>query len=274
MLLLKKIYKFLRKKIIFEKLIPVYVPIVNGKLLDGKTAIIVGGSGGIGCAIAKQFIENNCKVIISGTSEKKLKSISDDLGPACSYIIIDITDINKMQESISALLKNNRVDILVNAAGIHGPANFWDITEYDYDSVMNINIKGMFFISQLIAKYFRDNNIKGHIVNISSASALKPGKTPYEISKAAVKSFTLGLATECIKYGITVNCLAPGPTATNMLNLNKDSELNWYGNPSGRVATVEEIANWAVYLASSVGNLIVGDSIYVTGGSGTICIDL
>lgn len=84
---------------------------------------------------------------------------------------------------------------------------------------------------------------------------------------------TLGVARELVKYGIVVNCLAPGPTATPMLNFQDGQQINWEGNPSGRVAMPEEIANWAVFLVSDLGNLVVGDSLYVTGGSGTICID-
>ncbi len=269
----RKIYRRLKKLFVYEKKIPVVVPVYKGDLLNGHSAFISGGSGGIGYQIAKQFIDNNCNVVISGTNEEKLKKISNDLGDKCSYLVLDITNIMEMHKSITKLLENTRIDICVNAAGVHGPANFWEITESDYDSVMSINVKGMFFLSQLFASYMKENKIKGHILNISSASALKPGKTPYEISKNAVKALTLGMADECIKYGIVVNCLAPGPTATPMLKLNKDSGLNWNGNPSGRVATPEEIANWAVFLVSSLGDYVVGDSVYVTGGSGTICID-
>lgn len=265
----------LRKTFVFEKKVPVYVPVGQGNLLEGHMAFITGGSGGIGSEIAKQYVNNGCEVIISGTNEEKLKTICQEIGHKCHYMVLDITNISIMKSTISQYLANNKikVDIFVNAAGIHGPSDFWSITESDYDSVMNINLKAVFFLSQFFAEYMKDNCIKGHILFISSASALKPGKTPYEISKNALKAFTLGLSDVCIKHGIVVNCLAPGPTATKMLNKNADSPLNWSGNPTGRLATPIEIANWAVFMASSLGDYIVGDSIYVSGGSGTICID-
>ena len=271
----KKLLKRIRRHLTIEKKVPVTVPVQTGRLLEGHCAFIAGGSGGIGSQIAKQFVENGCTVVISGTNESKLKSICQECGEQCTYLVVDLSNIASMKEAIARFLQTaeNRIDILVNAAGVHGPADFWTVTESDYDEVMNINLKAAFFLSQQFAAYMRDNQIKGHILNISSASALKPGKTPYEISKNAMRAFTLGLADVCIPYGIVVNCLAPGPTATKMLNKDENSSLNWSGNPSGRIATPQEIANWAVMLASSFGDYIVGDSLYVTGGSGTICID-
>lgn len=110
---------------------------------------------------------------------------------------------------------------------------------------------------------------------MSSASALKPGWTPYEISKRAVNGLTLGFADKLIRYGIVVNGIAPGPTATPMLGkvVDGDLDLEWNANPSGRMSTVEEIANLALFMVSDLGNGIVGDTFFLTGGSGTICID-
>ncbi len=269
----KSIFSKIKNRFVKTKLSPVLVPVMEGDLLKNHTAFIVGGSGGIGYAIAERFVANGCQVIISGTNIEKLQKKVDELKNNTDFIVMDIRDIESIKKGIDEATKKRKIDILVNAAGIHGPSDFWSITEDDWDSVINTNLKGMYFTSQIIAKYMRENEVKGHILNISSASALKLGKTPYEISKNAVKSMTMGLADECIKYGIVVNCLGPGPTATSMLNMDENSYLDWEGNPSGRVARPEEIANWAVYLASDIGNYVVGDSIYVTGGSGTICID-
>ena len=117
-----------------------------------------------------------------------------------------------------------------------------------------------------------DNKVKGNILNVSSASALKPGWTPYEISKSGVKSLTLGVAAKLIKHGITVNAIAPGPVATKMIGMENSCDLAWPANPAGRVATPEEIGNMAVFMVSDSGKLIVGDTFYMTGGSGTISL--
>ena len=111
---------------------------------------------------------------------------------------------------------------------------------------------------------------RGHILIVGSASALKPGWTPYEISKRGVQSLAEGAADKLAPYGVTVNCIAPGPVATRMLGYEDSDDLGWPANPYGRLATPEEIADLAAYMVGDLGSLIVGDSFYITGGSGTI----
>ena len=114
--------------------------------------------------------------------------------------------------------------------------------------------------------------IKGHILNVSSASALRPAWTPYHISKWAIKGFTVGLAEKLLPHGIIVNAIAPGPVATGMLGKKEGDSIEMPSQPSGRYALPEEIASMAAYLVSDLGNLIVGDTIYMTGGSGIISL--
>lgn len=267
----------IKSKLVIETTKAITVPLLDGELLEGYTAFISGGTGGIGIAIAERFVANGCKVILSGRNEQKLISACSRIGSNCRYLVMDLNDDMNyskiVAQTVSILDKNEKIDIVVNCAGVHGPSDFWTITPSDWDSVIDTNLKSMYFICQSFGRYMRDNNIHGHILNIGSASALKPGKTPYEISKNAVRALTLGVAAELIKYGIVVNCLAPGPTATSMLNRSESDSLAWPANPSGRIALPEEIANWAVLMASNMADYIVGDSLYVTGGSGTICID-
>lgn len=271
-----KLLKKILKHFIVKETRTINTPVLQGHFLDGKNALIIGGAGGIGTAITKAFYDNGCTIVISGTNSSRLEQICSNIGTdKVSYILLDLTQIQDIQQKVdeAAVILHNKIDILVNCAGVHGPADFWSVTEKDWDSVLNINVKGMFFCCQIVGKYMKENGIKGHILNISSASALKLGKTPYEISKNAIKSLTLGLASEMIKHGIVVNCLGPGPTATKMLHRGTEDPIDWPGNPAGRMATPEEIANWAVLLASSMGDYVVGDTLYVSGGSGTICID-
>lgn len=271
----KKIAKKLKSCLFIEKKVAINIPVLNGNLLEGHKAFIVGGTGGIGYAIAERFIANGCKTVITGTNEEKLKSACASYETEMQYMVMNLNKVDSFQKIISdaEAIQEGKFDIFVNAAGLHGPSSLWDISEENWDNVMNVNLKGMYFMCQAAGKYMKEQGIRGHILNISSASALKPGKTPYEISKAGVSSMTLGLADEMIKYGIVVNCLAPGPTATKMLNYQEVGTVSWPANPTGRMATPEEIANWAVLMVSDLGNYIVGDSFYVSGGSGTICID-
>lgn len=147
-----------------------------------------------------------------------------------------------------------------------------DTSEEEYDCVLDTNTKGMYFISQEIIKYMISNHISGNILNIVSSSAIRPGTSPYIISKWGERSLTLGMAKKYLPYGIIVNGLAPGSTLTPMLCKNSDN-LDLEYSPSGRYAAPEEIGNLATILVSEMGRMIVGDVIYATGGAGIITID-
>lgn len=175
---------------------------------------------------------------------------------------------NKVNQA--AKLFGGKIDILVNSAGVVAKNDFFNINEDEYDDIMNINTKGTFFMCKYVSKHMIDNKIKGHILNISSSSALRPAWTPYQMSKWSIRGFTIGLADMLIKHGITVNCLAPGPTATSMLGVDKNESIYEESLPTKRYACPEEIANMAVVLVSDLGNLVVGDTVYVSGGSGVI----
>lgn len=265
--------KFLRRYLTARVVTPVLTPVYHGRLLEGKKAMIVG-AGGIGKSLAESFLANGCEVTITGTNRDKLAKTCQSLGGKnVQSVVLDVTDIRAMQDTIwNTANKIGNLDIFVYAAGIHGQETFGNVTEETWDSVLNVNLKGMYFADQVIADYMKKRKIRGHILNISSASCNKPGWTPYEISKNGVKALTLGLADKLIPFGIVVNSIAPGPVATPMLNLTREN-LAWSGNPCGRAATPEEIANIAMIMVSEMGNLIVGDTFFVSGGSGTICLD-
>ena len=269
----KDIKRNIKKKLVRERIVPVIIKDIQTNLLRGKTALISGGSSGIGYAIAKKIAESGGKVIILGSNENKLKQAAKQI--EADYLVANIKDIDNLKVKIENLTPKTSIDILVNSAGTHGSGQFGSVTEEDWNSVMDVNLKGCYFLSQYISQYMIKNHIKGHILNISSASSIKPGWTPYEISKRAVNGITLGFAHKLAPYGIIVNGLAPGPTGTPMLNFHNDEtiDLTWSGNPTGRVSTVEEIANLAIFMISDLGNGIVGDTFFMTGGSGTVCTD-
>ena len=172
----------------------------------------------------------------------------------------------------AALFSENRIDILVNSAGVVNTTAFLKMTEAEFDKVIGINAKGTYFMSQAVARFMIERKIKGHILNIASSSANRPAWTPYQLSKWAVRGMTLGLADVLLPYGITVNCLAPGPVATPMLGKKEGDNIYEESYPAKRYAMPKEIAQLAVFMASEQGNLIVGDTFFMTGGSGLITL--
>lgn len=252
-------------------------------LLANRCAIITGGTSGIGLAIAKAYIKAGAVVIITGRNQDKLNTVSNnirnELNTSNIYpFLLDNMNVKSFESTFESLLnftsKNNlpTIDILVNNAGINcqGMPN---AIESEYDKVMDTNLKGAFFLSQLFGKYLIKNNLKGNILNISSASSIRPADSAYILSKWGLRGLTLGLAKSLSQYGITVNGIAPGPTATPMML--KSHQDNFYLEriPLGRYIMPEEIANMSVFLVSEMGRSIIGDTIYMTGGAGNITVD-
>lgn len=255
-----------------EKKIPIAVATGEDQKLQGKIALITGGSGGIGAAMAKEFVRCGAKVIIAGTNEGKLKTVVDSLGGAAKYILLNVLEVGAMSDKVreaADFFPEKRIDILVNSAGVVVENDFINITEQEYDKIMDINAKGSFFMSQVVSRFMIENKIKGHILNVTSSSALRPAWTPYQMSKWAMRGFTMGLADKLLPYGIVVNAIAPGPTATSMLGKEEGDSI-YTNNPAGRCAMPSEIASLAAFMVSDMGNMIVGDTFYMTGGSGTI----
>ena len=258
-----------------EEKVPIPQLINAQKILEGKTALITGGSGGLGLAFAKAFKIAGCSVIIAGTNQDKLSKCQSDLGQDVLTIVIDINNVSSLEAKVDEavnLSASGKIDILVNSAGVNKAQNFLKVQEQDYDRIMSINAKGTFFMCQAMAKYMIKNKIKGHILNVSSSSALRPAWTPYEISKWAINGFTKGLADVLLPYGIVVNAIAPGPTATPMLNFEQGDSIANDNNLIGRFEMPSEIANLATFMVSDMGDMIIGDTFYISGGSGIISL--
>ena len=269
---LSKVVKFFNSK---EK---IAVPSVKGmeSLLEGKTALISGGSSGIGFSIAQKLLSAGCQVIVSGSNEDKIVKCCEELNSdKVKGIVLNICEVGNIDSSFDLALKqfpDSNIDILINCAGYNPKKGFFDITEYEFDKTFDTNVKGTFFLCQAAARYMIKNKIKGHILNLSSSSALRPAWSPYEMSKWTIKGFTVGLADTLISHDIIVNAIAPGPTATPMLGVDPSGAIDLPNSPIKRYATPEEIANLALVLVSDMGNLIIGDTIYATGGSGVISL--
>lgn len=267
-------------EIIFEEepqeAVKIPIPVLKDsqKMLEGKVALVTGGSSGIGYGIAEQFLKSGCKVIIAGTNKQKLKKCQEELEEygCVRSIVLNMLEIDTFKDKIreaASFFEENRIDILVNSAGRNVSSKFMDTGVEEYDSVMDVNVKGVFFLSQAMGEYMIANQIQGHILNISSAASLRPAWTPYQISKWAMKGFTLGLADMLLPHGIVVNAIAPGPVATPMMGKSENDTIE-LASPSGRYALPCEIAALAVFMVSDFGNLIVGDTFYITGGGGVI----
>lgn len=258
------------------KTVPIPYPIGIDRVLMGKVALVIGGSSGIGLSIAQTYERAGCKVVIAGSSEEKLKKACGLCGENVRYIVIDVTNVKSLAEKITVAAKmheEKRIDILVNSFGVHHSSSFENITEEEYDKIMGINAKGLFFSCQAFCNYMIKNQIKGNILNISSSSALRPAWGPYQMSKWAVNGFTKGLAKKMIAHGIVVNAIAPGQTATPMLGKDDVDDIYCNSAISKRYLLPDEIATWATFLVSDLGKMIIGDTLYVTGGSGVITLD-
>lgn len=274
---IKKNIKNVIKKIALKHnkkdIIPISHPVDNTQLLQGKVALIIGGTGGIGFAIAQSFVESGCKVILAGTNEEKLLERSYSLGDGKSkYIVINLQDTHLFDGKILIASKlYGSIDILVNAAGVHSMNDdFWNIDENEYDKILDINLKGPYFLNRAVGYYMIQNNIKGHILNIASSVALEPAWTPYRLSKLGIRGYTEGLATILLPYGITVNSIAPGTVSTSLIGYHNGDAINSEDNRVGRNIMPDEIAAYAKLMVSDLGNMIVGDTLYISGGRGTI----
>ena len=218
------------------------VSLGQSELLRGRCALITGGTSGIGYSIAEAFLKAGISaVVITGRKQEKLDKSCERL---CKYgrcfgVVMDNTQVNTFAEKLDemkSILRNSgidKIDILVNNAGVLG-AILPNADETTWDAVIDTNLKGVFFLSQLVGLYFKENHIKGNILNVASSSSLRPAQSAYTISKWGVRGLTLGLAKSLASYGITVNGVAPGPTATPMLKKEGDANIAHERIPLGR----------------------------------------
>lgn len=267
------------KRVKKEKII---IPCLEGHCLDNKIALITGGTSGIGYAIAKSFLKNGAHVIITGRDIRRLNAAKERLlnETSCdnnmiNTFFLDLTDVDNITNKLKKDLNEMpfKINIFVNNAGVNGGKLFPDTSVAEYDEIMNTNLRGMYFFSQEIAKYLVENKIKGNILNITSSSALRPITSPYILSKWGERGLTIGMAKKYIPYGIVVNGIAPASTITPMLGKNEKSDLDLPWSPAGRYLAPEEVGNLASILVSDMGRMVVGDTLYVTGGAGIITLD-
>ena len=251
------------------------------EMLKGRTALVTGGTSGIGYEVAKAYINAGARVVITGRNEEKVKKACEVIDKDVSRkgnvfgIVMNNTDVKSMPsklQDIERVLGTGHIDILVNNAGVVG-GEVKDCTEELYNTILDTNLKGTFFLSKLVARYWVNNQIEGNILMMGSSSSLRPATSAYTLTKNALYGFTKGLAKVLAPHGITVNGLAPGPTATPMTMPNGVRDEISFPNPLGRFVMPGEIANMAVFLVSNMGRSIIGDMVFMTGGSGIVTFD-
>lgn len=276
---IKRVGRYLLKGIPENHITAHIVAIAPNELLKGRKALITGGTSGIGYAIASAFLRSGAFITITGRTEQKLKDSAKKLTEEnpyakdkISFVVMDNREVSSFKTLFDSHPILKETDILVNNAGVLG-GDISMATEEDYNSILDTNLKGTFFLSQLVAHNMKERGIKGNILNIASSSSLRPAASAYMISKWGIRGLTLGLAKVLAPYEITVNGLAPGPTATPMQITKNTKEIAIDNNPAGRYSMPEEIANMAVVLTSGMGKMIIGDIVYMTGGAGLITLD-
>lgn len=244
-----------------------------------KSVIVTGGAKGIGRAIAERFLKDNARVMISDIDEKALLETQKELsqiGEVETFVgsVAERIDVhNLVAQTVSAF---GQIDVLVNNAGIVHAADFLDITEEDFDHVLSVNLKGVFLLSQAVAKHMvervKNGENAGCIINISSINDTLaiPNQIPYSVSKGAVKQLTRATALSLAPYGIRVNAIGPGSVKSDLLeDVLEDREKEQMileRTPLHRIGEDWEIASIATFLASKAASFITGQTIYADGG--------
>ncbi|HYA91586.1 MAG TPA: glucose 1-dehydrogenase [Thermodesulfobacteriota bacterium] len=251
--------------------------------LKGKTAIVTGGSRGIGKGVALGLAKAGAKVAVTSRKMNDLEATAAEIKKFGGEAFPLQSHLGKMEEinrMVSAVMqKFGKIDVLVNNAGA-SPA-MGSVLESDerlWETIMNLNLRGLYFTSQAVGKVMKKQG-SGKIINIASVDGFKPepGVSVYSISKAGVRMITKAFALELAPFNIQVNAIAPGPISTKMLDSHwfhlppeeakrqKQAMANF--TPMGRIGEPDEIAGAAVYLASDASSYTTGAEIVIDGGS-------
>ena len=239
--------------------------------LSGRNVLITGGAGGIGVEIVKSLVSLNANVIISGSNEQKLKSYAEKFNPVLKFVKADLQNISEIENLVDRSLKKfeDKIDILINNAGITQDNLILRMRDNEWMDVININLNSIFFLSKNILRSMLKKRY-GRIINISSVvgSSGNIGQSNYSASKAGLEGMSKSMALEVASRNITVNCVAPGFIETEMTKdlLNKNSELIKNNIPVGRIGLPNEVASLVCFLASEEASYITGQTIHINGG--------
>jgi glucose 1-dehydrogenase len=245
--------------------------------LAGKVAIITGSGSGIGQSIAIRFASEGATVVVDYRNHPEqaadTKTKAEAAGGKAITIQADVSILADTQRLIDETYKQlGRCDILVNNAGIEIESPFWEVTEKDYDAVLNVNLKGAFFLAQAFVRPLIKAKLPGRVINISSVheDMVFPHFSTYCASKGAMRMVMRDLAVELGPYNITINNIAPGaistPINTNLMADKPELDALLANIPLGRLGTPNEVAGVALFLASDDGAYCTGSTYIVDGG--------
>jgi len=254
--------------------------------IEGKVALVTGGSRGIGEMIAAGFLANGAKVYISSRKADACNAtaarLQKEFGGECFSLPADLSGVAGCEQLAAQIAaRESRLDILINNAGVSWGAPIDTFPESGWDKVFNTNVKGIFFLTQKLLPQLRaagTHEDPARVINIGSIDGIKNPvfeTFSYGPSKAAVHHLTRGMALHLAKDNIIVNAIAPGPFPTWMLSTGVGgggkTDIDWSGvakrNPRQRVGTAEDIAGLAIFLSSRAGAFTVGETITCDGGS-------
>ena len=245
-------------------------------MLDGKVAVVTGGTRGIGFATVEKFLENGAKVVLLGSKKEsvdkainKLKTINEDYEVDGAWPCL--SNLSSIEETFREIVKKHgKIDILVNNAGMSAMDKIYDYKEEDFKKIMDLNVNAVFNCSHAVVSYMKENG-GGVILNTSSMVSIygQPSGCGYPASKFAVNGLTKSLARELGNDNIRVNAVAPGVILTDMMKDVPESVIEPIikGIPLGRIGTPEDIANAFLFLASDMASYITGVILSVDGAA-------
>jgi len=245
--------------------------------LRGRSALVTGGSRGLGKAIARGFVECGAKVMICSRKEDELNRARDEIaeGIEGAEVIAHVADLSRREDTdtlaAAALEAFGTVDILVNNAGVNAPQPIDEIDDAVWDRIIEINVTAVMRLTRALAPAMKRQRW-GRIIHISSVLGVgsKPGRNAYSASKSAIIGLAKASALDLGPFGITVNCIGPGPFLTDMpMSLLSEPEKEEFANRTAlkRWGQPRELAGPALLLASEAGSYITGETLLVDGGA-------
>ncbi|MDF1510736.1 glucose 1-dehydrogenase [Robertmurraya sp. DFI.2.37] len=238
--------------------------------VQNKVAIITGAANGIGRGVAKCYADNGAKVILADLNKKAGQSVKEEILAAGGQSMFVQTDVRKVDDIVQLMkvVKSTygKIDILINNAGVSRFKNVFDLSVEDWDDVLNTNLRSVFLCSKEAAKYMRENDKGGAIVNIASTRALmsEPHSEAYAASKGGIVAITHALAASLSNEHITVNAISPGWIETGDYSQLTDKDHNQH--LSKRVGKPEDIAKGCLYLTSEENDFVTGINLIIDGG--------
>lgn len=248
--------------------------------LENKVAIVAGGTKGIGLGIALEYVREGAKVVLGGTTDRNGETAIKEIEAAGGegfFVNCDVSSLDDLDKIISQTVdRYGRLDIYVANAGINDAdkTHYLDISPEQYDRIMNVNLRGMFFGGQKAAQQMIAQGNGGVIINMSSVNAYLAldSQFVYTVSKGGIQQLTKVQAVALAPHDIKVNAIAPGPIETDLMRrVGSDKQLVdtiLSRTPIGRIGTPQECGRLAVFLASEDSNFIFGQSIFIDGGRG------